>query len=175
MKFPAIPKTVVITGCSTGIGAAAAVILRDRGWTVYPTARKAEDLDHLRGLGFTAIELDVAESASVKAAAKQVLGWCDGQLGAVINNAGFGQPGALEDLSREAIRYQFEVNVFGLQEFTNQFLPGFRKQGCGRIINVSSVVGRVSLPFLGVLVIGGIWYFNMRKKRIAESEVLITE
>ena len=149
MRFPAIPRSVVITGCSTGIGAAAAVVLRDRGWTVYPTARKAADLDALRAQGFIAIELDVADSDSVQAAAKQVLSESDGKIGAVINNAGFGQPGAMEDLQRDALRYQFEVNVFGLQEFTNQFIPTFREQGCGRVVQVSSVVGRVALPFLG--------------------------
>jgi len=149
MSFPSIPKSVVITGCSSGIGAAAAIALRERGWAVYPTARKPEDLETLRAQGFTAIELDVSDSDSVKNAAQEVLAVNHGTLGAVINNAGFGQPGALEDINREALRYQYEVNVFGLVEFTNQFVPVFRKQNCGRIIHVSSVVGRISLPFLG--------------------------
>jgi NAD(P)-dependent dehydrogenase (short-subunit alcohol dehydrogenase family) len=149
MAFPSVPRSVLVTGCSTGIGEACARMLRDRGWTVYPTARKAGDLQALEAAGFTAIELDLADSASVLAAAAKVLDLSDGQLGALVNNAGFGQPGAMEDLSREALRYQFEVNVFGMQQLTNQFIPLFRKQGRGRIVNVSSVVGRVALPFLG--------------------------
>ena len=149
MAFPSVPRSVLVTGCSTGIGEACARMLRDRGWTVYPTARSARDLQALEAAGFTAIELDLADSASVHAAAAKVLDLSDGQLGALVNNAGFGQPGAMEDLSREALRNQFEVNVFGMQELTNQFIPIFREQGRGRIVNVSSVVGRVALPFLG--------------------------
>ena len=149
MRLPTVPKTVVVTGCSTGIGEACARMLRDRGWTVYPTARKPEDLEALEAAGFTAIALDLSDSASVDAAATRIKDLCKGQLGALVNNAGFGQPGAMEDLSRDALRYQFEVNVFGMQELTNHFIPAFRQQGCGRVVNVSSVVGRISLPFLG--------------------------
>jgi len=147
MAFPAIKKTVMVTGCSSGIGAATAHVLRKAGWTVTPTARKAVDLERLRAEGFDPVELDVADSASVQAAAAIVLE--RGPLGAVVNNAGFGQPGALEDLSREALRYQFEVNVFGLQELTNALIPHFRERGAGRIVHVSSVLGRVSTPFVG--------------------------
>lgn len=151
MKLPPVPsKSALVTGCSTGIGAAAAQLLRDRGWTVHPTARKPEDLERLRADGFDPICLDVADSASVQAAADEALERMGGRPGALVNNAGYGQPGALEDLSRDAMRAQFEVNVFGMQELTNRFIPHFREQGAGRIVNVSSVVGRISLPFLGI-------------------------
>ena len=153
MKFPRVEsRSVLITGCSTGIGLATARLLRDRGWQIVPTARKPADLDQLRAEGFTPVALDVADSASVGTAAAAALKLVDGRLGALVNNAGYGQPGALEDLSREAMRYQFEVNVLGLQELTNQFIPLFRRQGFGRIINVSSVLGRIPLPLMGAYV-----------------------
>jgi short-subunit dehydrogenase len=151
MIFPTLEnKSVLVTGCSSGIGRATAELLRSKGWTVFPTARKVDDLESLRKAGFDAVELDVASSESIAVAADWVLAKNDGKLGAVVNNAGFGMPGAIEDLTREAMRYQFEVNLFGLQELTNRLIPVFRKQGCGRIVNMSSVVGRLSLPFMGI-------------------------
>jgi len=150
MKAPAVgEKTVMVTGCSSGIGEATAQLLRDRGWRVFPTARKEEDVAKLERQGFDAVRLDLAESASVQAAADDCLKRVDGRLGALVNNAGFGQPGALEDVARDVLRYQFEVNVFGMQELTSRCIPAFREQGYGRIVNISSVVGRVSLPFFG--------------------------
>lgn len=151
MKFPrVVDKSVLVTGCSSGIGLATAELLRSKGWKVFPTARKVADLDALRQAGFDTIKLDVALDGSVAQAANRVLAKNEGKLGAVVNNAGFGMPGAIEDLSRDAMRYQFEVNLFGLQELTNQLIPVFRKQGYGRIVNVSSVVGRIALPFMGI-------------------------
>ena len=151
MKYPAvIPKTVLVTGCSSGIGLATARLLLERGWQVAPTARKAADLEMLRAEGFDPIALDVTDSASIEAAADTVLARFGGQLGAVVNNAGFGLTSAIEDAPRAMLRDIFEVNVFGLQELTNRFIPLFRKQGCGRIVNVSSVLGELSLPFAGV-------------------------
>jgi short-subunit dehydrogenase len=151
MKFPAVGnKSVLVTGCSSGIGLATAELLRSRGWTVFPSARKPEDLDSLRQAGFDAIKLDVSSSESIAVAVDRVLAKNDGKLGAVVNNAGFGMPGAIQDLTRDAMRDQFEVNVFGLQELTNLLIPVFRKQGYGRIVNISSVVGRISLPFMGI-------------------------
>lgn len=150
MKLPIVQnKSVLITGCSTGIGAAAALLLKARGWAVIPTARKDSDLDRLRDEGFDPLALDVSDADSVARVAETVLQRTGGQLGALVNNAGFGQSGALEDLDRAHLRYQFEVNVFGLQDLTNRFIPHFRQQGYGRIVHISSVVGRVSLPFLG--------------------------
>ncbi len=151
MKRPSLEnRTVLVTGCSSGIGRATAELLRAKDWTVFPTARKTEDLEALREAGFDAVELDVASSESIAAATKIIFEKAGGKLGAVVNNAGFGMPGAIEDLTRDAMRYQFEVNLFGLQELTNRLIPVFRKQGYGRIVNVSSVVGRLSLPFMGI-------------------------
>ncbi|MEE9367266.1 MAG: SDR family NAD(P)-dependent oxidoreductase [Pontiella sp.] len=151
MKYPEVEnKSVLVTGCSSGIGLATAELLRSNGWKVFPTARKVEDLDRLEAAGFTAIQLDLTSSVSVAATVDQVLFINEGHLGALVNNAGFGMPGAIQDLSRDAMRQQFEVNVFGLQELTNLLIPVFRKQGCGRIVNISSVVGRISLPFMGI-------------------------
>ncbi|WP_372805685.1 SDR family NAD(P)-dependent oxidoreductase [Pontiella sp.] len=151
MKVPSIEnRSVLVTGCSSGIGRATAEMLRSAGWRVFPTARAAADLDALRQAGFDAIELDVASSESIATAVERVLAENGGKLGAVVNNAGFGMPGAIQDLTRAAMRDQFEVNVFGLQELTNTLVPVFRKQGYGRIVNISSVVGRLALPFMGI-------------------------
>lgn len=140
-------SSVLITGCSSGIGSAVAERMRALGWRVIPTARKAEDVERLKDQGFPeALALDVNDSDSILAAAAALGEGVD----ALVNNAGYGQPGALEDLSREAMRRQFETNVFGLQELTNALLPGMIRRGHGRIVHVSSVVGRVALPFLGI-------------------------
>ena len=146
---PVLTKTALVTGCSSGIGLATAKLLRENGWQVAPTARKAADLDMLRTEGFDPIELDVTDSESISAAAEKVLSRFNGKLGALVNNAGFGITAAMEDCSRDMIRSVFEVNLFGLQELTNQFIPIFRQQGYGRIVNVSSVLGELSLPFAG--------------------------
>ncbi len=151
MRYPALqPRTVLVTGCSTGIGAAAARLLRDAGWQVFPTARKPEDLAALESDGFTPIHLDMTDSESVQNAAATALDLCNGELGALVNNAGYGQSGAIEDIPRDAMRAQFETNVFGMQELTNCLIPVFRRRGQGRIVNVSSVVGRIAIPFNGV-------------------------
>lgn len=146
---PVEPKSVLITGCSSGIGLASALYLRDRGWTVFPTARRKEDLDMLAGHGFEPITLDVGDEASVADAARVALDRCSNTLGAVVNNAGVAQYGAVEDLTRDALRRQFEVNVFGMQQLTNLLLPVFRERGRGRIVHVSSVYGRISAPMVG--------------------------
>ena len=151
MKAPMVAdRSVLVTGCSSGIGLATAEMLRSRGWKVFPTARKTADLAALRQAGFEAVELDVASSESIAAAVASIMEKNGGKLGAVVNNAGFGMPGAIQDLTRDAMRHQFEVNLFGLQELTNRLIPVFREQGGGRIVNISSVVGRLSLPFMGV-------------------------
>ncbi|MDH3981348.1 MAG: SDR family NAD(P)-dependent oxidoreductase [Kiritimatiellaceae bacterium] len=151
MSVPAIGnQSVLVTGCSSGIGLATAEVLRSKGWNVFPTARKLDDLDSLKQSGFDAIKLDVTSSESIATAMEWVLAKNDGKLGAVVNNAGFGMPGAIQDLTRDAMRYQFEVNLFGLQELTNRCIPVFQAQGYGRIVNISSVVGRLALPFMGI-------------------------
>lgn len=150
MSFPHITnKTAVVTGCSTGIGLATAELLKAHGWRVAATARKPSDVDMLSAKGFEGIPMDVADPESVEHAVGKLLQVFDGQIGALVNNAGFGQVGAVEDLSRELLRYQFEVNVVGMQDVTNRLIPAMRRQGAGRIVNISSVLGRVSLPFMG--------------------------
>lgn len=143
-------RSVLITGCSSGIGRATAELLHEAGWKVFATARNPADLETLGAAGFEAVELDLSSSGSVEAAVRTVLEHNGGRLGAVVNNAGFGMPGAIQDLTREAMRSQFEVNLFGLQELTNLLIPVFRSQGYGRIVNISSVVGRLALPFMGI-------------------------
>ncbi len=147
--YPPVDRSVLVTGCSTGIGLATAHVLRARGWRVFPTARKLEDLEKLRALGFQAVKLDVSDPGSVAEAVEDVMTLSEETLGAVVNNAGVAQYGAVEDLTREALRRQFEINTFGAQDLTNRLIPHFRQQGGGRIVNVSSVYGRIPAPMVG--------------------------
>ena len=150
MRLPPIAhRSALITGCSTGIGLATAHRLREKDWRVIASARKSADVEKLARDGFAAIQLDVADANSVREAVRETMRLVDGKLGALVNNAGFGQAGALEDISRTALRYQFEVNVFGLQDLTNQLLPDMIKSGSGRIVHVSSVLGKLVLPMYG--------------------------
>ncbi len=143
------PKAVLVTGCSSGIGLCAARTLQARGYRVLASCRKAEDVQRIQAEGLHCLQLDLDDSASIARAADQVLEETDGRLYGLFNNAGFGQPGAVEDLSRTALRAQFETNVFGGQELTNRLLPAMRRQGTGRIIQNSSLLGIVSLPYRG--------------------------
>jgi len=142
-------KTILITGCSSGIGLCAAQTLHKKGWQVFATVRKPEDKARLQQQGLNVVLMDLNDSTSVAAGVQEVLVQTGGYLGALCNNAGFGQPGAIEDLSRAALRQQFETNVFGLQELTNWVLPVMRRQGYGRIINVSSLLGFVTMGYRG--------------------------
>ena len=142
-------KIVVVTGASSGIGLATAQLLQRCGWRVLPTVRQAADFDRLQGEGFEPVMLDLADEGSVERAVAEILGKTHGRMGAIVNNAGYGQPGALEDVTRAAMRQQFETNVFGTLDFTRRFIPIFRQQRVGRIILVSSVVGRVVIPLMG--------------------------
>lgn len=142
-------KTILISGCSSGIGLCVAQGLQQRGYHVIASARQQDDLKHLQNQGLSCIQLDLNNSASIRAAVDQTLALTDGRLDALFNNAGFGQYGAVEDLSRDALRAQFEANVFGTHELTTQIIPIMRRQGHGRIINNSSVLGLVALPFRG--------------------------
>ena len=146
---PPTSRTVLITGCSSGIGLATALMLRGRGWQVIPTARKPRDLEMLAGKGFTPVAMDVANEGSVARGVEACLALTGGRLGGVVNNAGVAQYGAVEDLARDAIRKAFEINVFGAQDLTNRLIPLFREQGYGRIVNVSSVYGFVTAPLVG--------------------------
>jgi short-subunit dehydrogenase len=143
------PKTVLITGCSSGIGYAAAFELKNRGHNVIASARKTEDVARLQQEGFTAVKLDLADSTSIQQAVKIALELADNKIDVLLNNAAFGQPGAVEDLSRDILKFQFETNLFGTHELTNLLIPLMRKQGHGRIIYNSSILGLVAMPYRG--------------------------
>lgn len=147
--YPSVRRCVLVTGCSSGIGLATAEVLRLRGWHVIPTARKGEDLAMLSNKGFKPIRLDLSDAASVERAVAEALVLSEGGIGALVNNAGVAQYGAVEDLTRTALEQQFAVNTFGMQDLTNRMIPHFRAQGSGRIVNVSSVFGRVTAPMVG--------------------------
>lgn len=140
---------VLVSGCSSGIGLCVAEGLREQGWRVFATARSDEAVSSLLGCGFEALHLDVADSDSIRDCVAELLQRTDGRLDALFNNAGFGVPGAVEDLSREAMRYQFETNVFGAIELTNAVLPVMRRQGYGTILFNSSVLGFAAMPYRG--------------------------
>jgi NAD(P)-dependent dehydrogenase (short-subunit alcohol dehydrogenase family) len=143
------PRSILITGASTGIGYHCAKALKADGYNVIATCRKIADVSRLQAEGLTCIHLDMARSDSVQAAAQETLELCEGELYGLFNNAGYGQPGAVEDLSRDALRQQFEANVFGLCELTNALLPSMFKLGQGRIVQNSSVLGFAAMPFRG--------------------------
>jgi NAD(P)-dependent dehydrogenase (short-subunit alcohol dehydrogenase family) len=143
------PKSILITGCSSGIGYQAALDLKARGHRVIASCRKAEDVDRLQQEGLTCIQLDLDDSQSIHQAVEECLALCDNRIDALFNNGAFGLPGAVEDLTRDALRQQFETNLFGWLELTNAILPQMRRQGDGRIIQNSSVLGLVALPYRG--------------------------
>jgi NAD(P)-dependent dehydrogenase (short-subunit alcohol dehydrogenase family) len=142
-------KSVLITGCSTGIGNCLAHGLRERGYRVFASARKEADVAALSAAGFTSLPLDLDSSGSIRAAVETVLERTQGRLYALINNGAYGQPGAVEDLSRAVLRAQFETNLFGTQELTNLVIPAMRARGEGRIIQMSSMLGIVCLAHRG--------------------------
>lgn len=142
-------KSILITGCSSGIGLCVAQALHEKGYRVFATARQRDDVEKLRESGLTAYQLDLNDSTSIKNAVKLVLHETDGHLYALFNNGAYGQAGAVEDLTRDALRAQFETNLFGWQELTNLIIPVMRRQGYGRIIQNSSVLGLVAMPFRG--------------------------
>ena len=142
-------KSILITGCSSGIGYDAAHGLTARGWQVFATCRQEKDVERLRGEGLTSFRLDYADQASITAAVADVFAATDGRLDALFNNGAFAQPGAVEDMPIEAMRAIFEVNVFGQFELIRQVLPAMKKRNAGRIINCSSVLGIIALPMRG--------------------------
>jgi NAD(P)-dependent dehydrogenase (short-subunit alcohol dehydrogenase family) len=144
-----IAKTILITGCSSGIGYDAAIALKNRGYNVIATARKSEDVARLTQQGLTSLQLDLADSQSIQQAVIRMLELTNGRCDALFNNGAFGQAGAVEDLSRDVLRYQFETNLFGTHELTNLLLPVMRRQGHGRIIYNSSVLGLVAMRYRG--------------------------
>ena len=142
-------RSVLITGCSSGIGLCAARVLQRRGYRVFASCRKPADVERLRAEGLRCLQLDLDDPDSIGRALESLLSETGGLLYGLFNNGGYGQPGAVEDLRREVLRAQFETNVFGSQELTNRVIPVMRRQGQGRIIQNGSVLGFVSLPYRG--------------------------
>jgi NADP-dependent 3-hydroxy acid dehydrogenase YdfG len=138
-------KAVLITGCSSGIGHATAARLAERGWKVYATARRPETLAELAALGCETLALDVTDEGSMQAAVDAV-SQAQGAVGVLINNAGYSQSGAVETVPMDQARRQFETNVFGLLRLTQLVLPGMRAQRWGKVVNISSMGGRLTFP-----------------------------
>ncbi|THH35025.1 SDR family NAD(P)-dependent oxidoreductase [Aliishimia ponticola] len=141
--------TILITGCSSGIGLDAAHSLRRAGWRVFASCRRQEDCDRLRVQGFDSPRIDYADRDSIHSGLAQVLAETGGTLDALFNNGAFASPGAVEDLPTDALREIFETNFFGWHELTRAVIPVMRAQGHGRIVQCSSVLGFVSLPWRG--------------------------
>lgn len=138
-------KSILITGCSSGIGYDAAHGMRDAGWHVFASCRKQADCDRMIGEGFESPLLDYNDTATLESGLAEVLAATGGTLNALFNNGGFGTPGAAEDLPREALRANFETNVFGVHDLTTRVIPVMRAQGHGRIVQHSSVLGLVAI------------------------------
>jgi len=143
-------RSVLITGCSSGIGLDAARRMRERGWRVIATARRPEDLARLKNFeGVEALPLELADPQSIATCAIRALEMTRGRLTALFNNAAFGQPGAVEDLTPALLREQLEVNLVGTHDLTRRIIPAMRKNGAGRIVNCSSILGLVVAPYRG--------------------------
>lgn len=145
-------RSILITGCSSGIGLDAAEGLRARGWRVFAACRKQADCDRLRAAGFDSPRIDYADEASISDGVAQVLDATGGRLEALFNNGAFACPGAVEDLPRDALRHIFETNVFGWHDLARQVIPAMRAQGSGRIVQCSSVLGLVAIGWRGAYV-----------------------
>ena len=145
-------RSILITGCSSGIGYHAAHGLKARGWRVFATCRQEADCERLRAEGLESFPLDYADEDSIAAALAETLRLTGGTLDALYNNGAFASPGLVEDLPRGALRDIFEVNLFGYHDLTRRVIPVMRAQGHGRIINCSSVLGLVGLQWRGAYV-----------------------
>jgi NAD(P)-dependent dehydrogenase (short-subunit alcohol dehydrogenase family) len=144
-----ISKAVLITGCSSGIGEATARHLAGKGWTVYATARRPETLAGLEAAGCRTLACDVTDEGSMRACVDAVVE-AEGAVGVLVNNAGYSQSGAVESVDLDSIRRQFETNVFGLIRMSQLALPGMREQSWGRIVNLSSMGGKLTFPGGGI-------------------------
>lgn len=143
-------RSVLITGCSSGIGLASARTMKDRGWRVFATARTTDDLARLKDEhGLESLHLDYTEPDAIEAVADRVLEATNGMLTALFNNGAYGQPGAVEDVPPQALRDQFEANVIGWHDLTRRLIPAMRARGHGRIVQCSSVLGLISAPYRG--------------------------
>ncbi len=160
-------KTALVTGATSGIGRASALRLKELGFTVYGAARRAGKLEELERLGIKTAELDVTDEASMAACVDGILK-TEGRIDVLVNNAGYGSYGAIEDVPMAEARRQFEVNVFGLARMTQLVLPGMRANGSGRIINISSMAGKIHTPFGG-------WYHAAKFAVEALSDCLRLE
>ena len=145
-------RSILITGCSSGIGYAAAVTLRERGWRVFATCRKEADCARLKSEGFESFRIDYELPETIASGAEEALQRTGGNLDALYNNGAYAIPGAVEDLPVEALRILFEANFFGWHDLTRRVLPAMRRQGKGRIVQCSSVLGFVGLPMRGAYV-----------------------
>jgi NADP-dependent 3-hydroxy acid dehydrogenase YdfG len=157
-------KAVLITGCSSGIGHATASRLAGSGWKVYASARRPETIEDLRQAGCETLALDVTDDQSMRAAVDRIE-QAEGAVGVLVNNAGYSQSGAIETVPLDAMRRQFETNVFGLVRLTQLVLPKMRAQRWGKIVNLGSVGGRVSFP-------GGGYYHATKHAVEAISDAL---
>lgn len=142
-------KTVLITGCSSGIGYHCAQAMKQRGWQVFATVRKEADLHRLQAEGLSVLLLDYSDQESIDTCVEEILSKTNGRLDALFNNGAYGQAGAVEDLSVDTLRAQFEANVFGWHELTRQLIPSMRRNGAGRIVQCSSVLGFISMKYRG--------------------------
>jgi len=140
---------ILLTGCSTGIGYFSATKLHQNGYKVYATCRYEKDVKRLEAEGLCAYKLDLRSSSSIQKAVDWVVEQTDGKIDVLFNNGAYGQPGAVEDLTREVLKEQFETNVFGTQELTNMILPYMRKKSFGRVLYNSSVLGIISMSYRG--------------------------
>lgn len=145
-------RSIIITGCSSGIGAYCAEALKSQGWRVFATARKDADIDALRAKGIETHYLDYTQPQSIANLVDEVLRQTDGTLDALFNNGAYAQPGAIEDLPVEALRQQFEANFFGWHDLTRRVIPVMRRQGHGRIVHCSSILGLVPMKWRGAYV-----------------------
>ena len=142
-------RSILITGCSSGIGLAAAIKLREEDWRVFASCKQQVDCDRLRTMGFEAPRIDYTDTGSIHQGLNEVLEATDGTLNALFNNGAHAIPGAVEDMPTDALRSIFEANFFGWHELTRSLLPIMRAQGHGRIIQCSSVLGLVTMPWRG--------------------------
>jgi NAD(P)-dependent dehydrogenase (short-subunit alcohol dehydrogenase family) len=149
MAQSGVSRAVLITGCSTGIGRATAERLATKGWTVYATARRPESIADLEGKGCKILALDVTDEGSMAEAVRRVEE-AEGAVGVLVNNAGYSQSGAIEEVPLDSIRRQFETNVFGLIRMSQLVLPGMRRQGWGKVVNVGSMGGKLTFPGGGI-------------------------
>ena len=158
---------VLLTGASSGIGYNVAPLLVRYGYTVYGAARRVEKIEELASEGVKALSMDVTDEASMEAAVQQIID-AEGRIDVLINNAGYGSYGAIEDVPIDEARRQFEVNLFGLARLTQLVLPHMRARGSGRILNISSMAGRITMPF-------GSWYHATKYALEAFSDALRME